>query len=103
MKKYWIELADEFKQNKITRKGLTPKDESLDWYFKNAKEYGIELLGLPVAEYDSSVSFEIYDKYVQIVSHRHLQGTLIENRDVAVALKQIFDMMWKAYSDKEKS
>ncbi len=36
LKKYWIELADEFRQNKITRKALTPKDESLEWYFKNA-------------------------------------------------------------------
>jgi sugar-specific transcriptional regulator TrmB len=100
LKKYWIELADEFKQNKITRKGLTPKDESLQWYFKNAKDLGFDLVGLPTDEYNSSVSFEIYDKFVQIISHRHLQGTLIENRDVAIALKQIFDMMWKAYKKK---
>jgi hypothetical protein len=99
--KYWLELSDKLKQNKIKRQGLTPKDESLEWYFKNAKEYGIELLGLPLAPYDSSVSIEIYDKYVQIISHRHLQGTLIENRDVSAALKQIFDMMWNAYKNNE--
>jgi HTH-type transcriptional regulator, sugar sensing transcriptional regulator len=100
LKKYWLELANEFRQNKITRKGLTPRDESLQWYFENAKEYGIDLMGLPVEKYNSNVSFEIYDKYVQIISHRYLQGTLIENRDVADALRQIFEIMWEVYKNK---
>jgi sugar-specific transcriptional regulator TrmB len=100
LKKYWMELTNELKQNKITRKGLTPKDESLEWYFQNAKEYGVELLGLPTSEYSSNVSFEIYDKYIQIISHRYLQGTLIENRDVAIAMKQIFDMVWNTRNNR---
>jgi len=100
LEEYWIKLSGELKQSNILRKGLTPKDESLRWYFENAKKYSFDLLGLPTEKYNSNVSFEIYDKYVQIVSHRHLQGTLIENRDVAIALKQIFDMMWEAYKKK---
>ncbi|MFA5871882.1 MAG: helix-turn-helix domain-containing protein [Parcubacteria group bacterium] len=96
LKEYWVELSDELKQNNIARRGLTPEDESLGWYFENAKKINFDLLGLPVEKYNSNVSFEIYDKYVQIISHRYLQGTLIENRDVADALRQIFEIMWEA-------
>lgn len=102
LKKYWIELSEELKRNDVLRRGLTPKDESLEWYFENAKKYSFDLLGLPVDKYNSNVSFEIYDKYVQIISHRHLQGTLIENRDVADALRQIFEIMWNVYKNKNE-
>lgn len=100
LNRYWVELSEKLNQNNIQRRGFTPNDRSLKWYFENAKKFGIDLRGLPTEKYNSNVSFEIYDQFVQIISHRHLQGTLIENSDVAQALRQIFEIMWEYNNEK---
>jgi sugar-specific transcriptional regulator TrmB len=92
---YRKELGNELRRLQIRREAVMTEDESVKWYFENARNLGIEAKSLPKEIYDSNVSYEIYDRYVQIISHQYQQGTLIENEDVADSLKQIFKIVWQ--------
>ena len=48
---------------------------------------------------DKPVSIEIYGNFVQIFSHRYLQGILIENVDVSKTLGMVFEMVWKVVDE----
>jgi hypothetical protein len=51
-------------------------------------------------DYSSNISVEVYDNFVQIVSHRYMQGTLIENSDIADVMRQIFNLVWIGSKEK---
>ncbi len=55
---------------------------------------------VPNEEYDSNVSIEVYDNFVQIISSQYLQGILIDNPDIADTMHQIFEMVWKGRPEK---
>ncbi|MBD3238416.1 MAG: hypothetical protein GF332_02135, partial [Candidatus Moranbacteria bacterium] len=56
--------------------------------FKQLKKYGTEIKALDPNKYSSSISIRIYANYVEIFSHRHIQGVIIQDADVADALTQ---------------
>jgi HTH-type transcriptional regulator, sugar sensing transcriptional regulator len=96
---YWEELTRELHKYGIKRRTFMPADESVSWYFTEAAKMGMSSIGLPSEIYNANVSFEVFDKYVQIISHRYLQGTLIDNRDAADSLRQIFEIIWNVYKN----
>ena len=102
LQKYWLELIEEFKREKIKRKFITTKHPSIEWYLKSEtiRNTGVEIKALPEEDYSSNISIEIYDNFVQIVSHRYVQGILIENPDIADVTRQIFNLVWKLTRDK---
>lgn len=101
---YWKELNQEYLKNNITRRAITTHDPSIKDYLANTlvpKEY-LQLKPLSPKEYSSNISIEVYgEKWTQIISHRHLQGILIENPDIAQVMKQIFDLIWKKQEELE--
>ena len=46
-------------------------------------------------KYSSNISIEVYKNFTQIISHRYLQGILIDNPDIARVMKQIFELVWE--------
>jgi hypothetical protein len=86
--------ADRVKKN-IHIRTITPNDPTSAKYLKNQNKYLITAKALSTNEYDSAISIEVYNNFVEIISNRHLQGILIENPDIAAAVKQIFEMLWK--------
>ncbi len=103
LQKYWLDLNEEYRDNRIKRKYITTKHPSIQKYLEKEtiRKFGIEMKALPEEKYSSNISIEIYDNFVQIVSHRHIQGVLIENSDIADVMKQIFNLIWN--SSKEKT
>jgi len=97
LQKYWLELTEEFNANKIRRNYITTKHPSISWYLQREtiRRSGVEVKALSEKEYSSNISIEIYDKFIQIISHRYIQGILIENTDIANVMKQIFELVWK--------
>jgi len=97
LQKYWLELNEEFRKNKIKRRYITTKHPSIQKYLENEtiKKFHVEMKALSEKEYSSNISVEIYNNFVQIISHRYVQGILIENPDVADVMKQIFNLVWK--------
>jgi HTH-type transcriptional regulator, sugar sensing transcriptional regulator len=59
------------------------------------KRYNIVQKALSEEKYSSDISIETYDNYVQILSQKHLQAILIEDSDIAGAIRQIFEMVWE--------
>lgn len=96
---FWEELSFDLYKYRIRRRTFMPADDSVKWYFNEAAKLGMSSIGLPQNIYFANSSFEIFDKYVQIISHRQLQGTLIENADVANTLRQIFEIIWNVYKN----
>ncbi len=102
LQKYWLELNKQYRENKIKRKYVTTKHPSIQSYLKKEtiKKLGVEMKALSEKKYSSNISIEIYDNFVQIVSHRYIQGTLIENPDIADVLRQIFNLVWESSREK---
>jgi hypothetical protein len=44
--------------------------------------------------YSSKISIEAYDSFVQIFSQRLMQIVIIEDADIAAAVRQIFNLVW---------
>ncbi len=97
LRKYLSKSIDELNLNRIKRKAVTTFHKSTQKYLdKEMKMFGLELKALSENEYSSNISIEVYDNYTQIISHRYVQGILIENRDIADVMKQIFLLVWKS-------
>lgn len=95
LNEYYRQQTLERKRLGITLRGLTTNDPSLDWYKERVEELSYRLKFLNREDYSSECSVEIGDSFIQIVSARYLQGIRIENPDIADAMRQIFEMVWK--------
>ena len=102
LQKYWLDLNDKYLKNKIKRRYVTTKHPSINKYLEKAtiKKLGVEMKALSEKEYSSNISIEIYDNFVQIISHRYIQGVLIENPDIADVMRQIFYIVWNNTKEK---
>lgn len=98
---YWPELNREIIANNIKRRGVTPIDETTKPYlqYQNIPKQFLHIKGLPKKIYSSNNSIEVYNQFTQIISHRYEQGILIQNPDIANALKQIFEIVWKTANE----
>lgn len=94
---YWKELNEQFSQAGINRRAITTDDASIKDYLIKQIAPGtfLGLKALPSERYSSNISVEVYDQYTQIISHRYLQGILIENPDIADVMRQIFELVWE--------
>lgn len=93
----WPEINDAWRRNKVKIKGLTVYDQSIKDFIKKIPpaKYLMDLKLLDPKRYDSNISIEIFDKFVQIISHRYIQGIVIYNPDIADVLRQIFELVWE--------
>jgi hypothetical protein len=89
------EWASEQKKHGVTMRGVAPKDPALSYYRKVDAEYGRKIKPIPLKEYSSEVAVTVLGDIVKIEDYKNLQGVAIENKDVAKAFKQIFEMVWK--------
>ena len=98
LQKYWLELNEEYVKIGLTRKAVTTLHSSIKNYLKNEtrERLGMDLRPLSEKDYSSNISIEVYDDFTQIISHRYLQGILIDNPDIANVMKQIFNLVWKS-------
>ena len=102
MEKACDEINEKHRELKIKRRGITTycpavvnkylNDEFLEKNNINLKEFARK-------DYKSNISIEIYGNFVQIFSHRYLQGILIQNNDIAETIGMIFEMVWKVVED----
>lgn len=95
-RKYLEEMVEKFREEKIQRRYITTKHPTVKKYFDKKLIQGlhVEAQALPEEIYSSNISIEVYDNFTQIISHRYIQGILIENPDIAKVMKQIFNLVW---------
>jgi hypothetical protein len=78
-------------------RGLAPADPSLADYRSVDKGYGRNFKEISTNDYSSEVAITVTKDLVRIEDYKNLQGIAIENQDVAKAVRQIFEMVWKKY------
>lgn len=83
------------KKHNISVRAVAPRDPSLTHYRKEDEKYNRTIKAIPVKEYSSEVAITVLGDIVKIEDYKNLQGVAIENKDVAKAFKQIFEMVWK--------
>lgn len=89
------EWNNEMKRLEIRIRGIVPQHQSMSKYRKTDTAFGRRVKIIPSNTYNTEVSIEITDIFVRILAFRDLQAIIIENKNIANALKQIFEMIWK--------
>lgn len=82
------------KNMKIAVRGIAPEHQSLKLYREKDAEYHRNVKIVPFNTYSSDISIDIGPDFVRILMFKNLQGILIENKSLALAMKQIFEMQW---------
>ncbi len=59
------------------------------------KKFGIKTLSLPQSEFSSNISVEIAGTFIRVLLHKNSQALIIENKDFAEMMKQVFEIVWK--------
>ena len=93
---FW-EYNRAIKRANIKVRGIAPEHESLKEFRAMDKEFGNEIRVVPQAIYNSNISIDMGKEFVRLLDFKNLQGVIIENRDIARTMKQIFEMVWKKY------
>jgi sugar-specific transcriptional regulator TrmB len=81
----------------IRVRGLAPADPLLKKYRETDAQYGRTIKTIPTNDYHSEVAISTIGDLVRIEDYKNLQGIAIENQDVAKAVRQIFEMVWRKY------
>ena len=97
LQKLWTEINEEIRKKNISRRAITTHHATVKHYLKKEiqKKYSVNLKAFPEKKYNSNVSIEVYKNFTQIISHRYIQGILIDNPDIAKVMKQIFELVWE--------
>ncbi len=90
------EWNEDMKRLRIRIRGVVPQHQSVTKYRKTDKDFGRNIKVITPGEYNADISIEVSEVFVRIVAFRELQAIIIENKDIANALRQIFEMIWKA-------
>jgi sugar-specific transcriptional regulator TrmB len=73
---------------------IAPKDSDLKKFRTRDLQYGFKNKEISKKSYDSKLSIDITDRFVRIVFFKEKQALIIENEELASALKQIFNLVW---------
>lgn len=96
----WDDWTNKRAERNINVRAITPEDAKTVEWVKNKIGHLLKIKFVPNEEYNSSVSIEVCDNFVQIISSQYLHGILIDNPDIADTVRQIFEMVWKSRPEK---
>ena len=100
MLELWDDWTNKRTERNINVRAITPADAKTVEWVKGKERHLLKIKFVPNEEYDSNVSIEVYDNFVQIISSQYLQGVLIDNPDIADTMRQIFEIVWKGRPEK---
>lgn len=78
----------------IFARGIAPDTPLARERLQQGKEEARELALVPADKYNFSPEIDIYDNKVMIASWREKLGIIIESREIADAMKKIFELAW---------
>lgn len=73
---------------------IVPGKEA-EMYYPIVRSEKTQIRQAPDLTYPGDISFEIADDFVRIIAAKDQQATIIENKNVADALRQIWNVLWK--------
>lgn len=95
LQELFSEISENFKKNKIKIRGIAPDSPDLKIYREADTTYNRQIKTIPPNKYSSNISIDIGEDYVLFFAHNDLQATLIENKDIAKTMKEIFELAWE--------
>lgn len=98
LEEFFFKVNDQIGQQDIDRRTLTVYHPNIiGKYLKEdlLDKWKLKTKALASEKYSSDISIEAYDNFVAILSQNSLQSILIEDADIAKAIKQIFEMVWE--------
>lgn len=91
-------FKDEFPQKNakhaIKIRGIAPADVRLQHYREADVAHSRNIKTVPQEQYSSEVAIDTIGDLVRIQDYKNLQGIVIENKDVAKTVREIFEMTW---------
>jgi hypothetical protein len=94
-----VEYFDEWntKRHKLGIKmlGIAPEHASLKDYRETDAQFGREFKTVPHEQFSSQIAMDVLGSCVRIHDYKNLQGIVIENKDVAKTVREIFEMLWQ--------
>ncbi len=81
----------------ITMRGMVPNDPSIADFRATDTKYKREMKVVSPEQYSSEVAIDTVGDLVRIQDYKNLQGVIIENKDVAKTVREIFEMTWAKY------
>ena len=82
---------------------FAPDDESLKIFRDKDKEYGQDAVYLPKEKYFPRVSVEVGQNLSKIFLHGVSQALVIENKEFATFMRQVFELIWEKEKNKYRS
>jgi sugar-specific transcriptional regulator TrmB len=79
----------------VGARGFAPKHPSLKRFRELDKQFGRQIKQIPASEYASNISIDVGDDFVRLIAYKDLQAVIIKNADIALALRQVFEIMWQ--------
>ncbi len=96
LNEYFKEWNDKRKKLRIKMRGIAPEHKSLSEYRKDDVAMDREFRTVPFEQFSSEIAIDATDSVVRIHDYKNLQGVVIENREVAKTVKEIFEMVWQS-------
>ena len=92
--KLYREWDEKIVERDIELNIIVPGKEA-DVYYPLMRSEKTEIRQAPELTYPGDISFEIAKDFVRIIAAKDQQATIIENTNVADALRQIWSVLWK--------
>lgn len=89
--------AASLKKNRISIRGITPDTPAIRKFVSEHENLALSFKFLPQSAYSSEISIDTALDHVRILDYKNMQGTIIENADVAKTFREIFEMIWSKY------
>ena len=81
-------------ENELELNVIVPGKEA-EVYYPLIRGEHTQIRQAPELSYPGDISFEIAEDFVRIIAAKDQQATIIENKNVADALRQIWQVLWK--------
>ena len=91
----YFDYSEKLCRQKTKIRALVPDHLSLVKFRHFEKSPMVTTIILPEAEFSPKVSVEIAESFVRILLHQDQQALIVENKNFAEMMKQVFEMVWK--------
>ncbi len=91
---YYFEHNDLLFRQHTTVRAIAPEDDSLRQFRKTDVRRNRKVKMFPTSIFSPRTSVDIADTFVRILLHKDKQALVIENKDFADFMKQVFEIIW---------
>ncbi|OGZ96541.1 MAG: hypothetical protein A3I44_05345 [Candidatus Sungbacteria bacterium RIFCSPLOWO2_02_FULL_51_17] len=93
---FFDDMSEKFWKGDFKTRGIAPYHKTLEEYRERDPMHGRTMKVIPATDYSSRTWIHVGESYVTFSAPQDKQAVIIENKDIAKAMRQIFELVWKA-------